>query len=288
MPVTQTESTVQLIHPKGSSVEILLYGATVVSWKSASVKGAASPVERLFVSSKSFLDGSKPVRGGIPICFPIFGPPQREEHSKLSQHGFARSEVWTFDRVLLDDDAGVSVKLVLNPSPAATAKFPNPFKLSYVVTLAEHQLSTDLHVENPGPSTLTFQALLHTYHRGPAQLAAVTPLKGLTYIDKVRDAGRFTEDREAVDVHKFTDSVYVDAPGKYHIGWEGADTVEIKSKNFNDVVVWNPGPVAGGKLADMEENGWDTFICVEPGTASYFVDLEASKSWIGQQVITIL
>lgn len=141
-----------------------------------------------------------------------------------------------------------------------TAKYPNAFKLTYVVTLAEHQLSTDIHVENPGSSALTFQALLHTYHRVPSQAATVTPLKGLTYIDKTRDAGRFTEEREAVDVHKFTDSVYVDAPGKYHIGWEGTDAVEIKSKNFNDVVVWNPGPVAGGKLADMEENGWYDFL----------------------------
>lgn len=73
------------------------------------------PVERLFVSSKAALDGSKPVRGGIPIVFPCFGPPSHEEHARLGQHGFARNQVWTFDSVVMDDGSGVSVRLSEQP-----------------------------------------------------------------------------------------------------------------------------------------------------------------------------
>lgn len=94
---------------QGSSVEILLYGASVISWKSASPSNS-DVVERLFVSSKAFLDGSKPVRGGIPVVFPCFGAPTHPDHQKLSQHGFARSETWTFDSVVMDNEAGVSVR----------------------------------------------------------------------------------------------------------------------------------------------------------------------------------
>ena len=50
--------------PTGESVEVLLFGATVLSWKTAKGK------EILFVSSKAHLDGSKAVRGGIPLVFP--------------------------------------------------------------------------------------------------------------------------------------------------------------------------------------------------------------------------
>ena len=50
--------------PTGDSVEVLLYGATVVSWKS-------NGKENLWVSSAAKLDGSKPVRGGIPVVFPV-------------------------------------------------------------------------------------------------------------------------------------------------------------------------------------------------------------------------
>jgi glucose-6-phosphate 1-epimerase len=53
---------------QGSTVEILLYGASVISWKAPSAT-IAQPTERLFVSSKAALDGSKAVRGGIPIVF---------------------------------------------------------------------------------------------------------------------------------------------------------------------------------------------------------------------------
>ena len=63
------------------------------------------------MSSKAALDGSKPVRGGIPVVFPAFGPPTHPEHSKLPQHGFARSEIWNFGGVIMDNEAGVSVRL---------------------------------------------------------------------------------------------------------------------------------------------------------------------------------
>jgi glucose-6-phosphate 1-epimerase len=91
-------------------VELLLYGATVISWKAGTIT-EPQPVERLFVSSKAAVDGSKPVRGGIPVIFPCFGPPSHPEHMKLAQHGFARNEVWKFDSIMMDSDEGVSVRL---------------------------------------------------------------------------------------------------------------------------------------------------------------------------------
>ena len=42
--------------------------------------------EMIYLSSKSAMDGSKAVRGGIPICFPNFGP-----WKAGPQHGFART-----------------------------------------------------------------------------------------------------------------------------------------------------------------------------------------------------
>jgi hypothetical protein len=51
--------------PTGESVEVLLHGATVISWKSA------DGVENLWLSDSAVLDGSKPVRGGVPVVFPV-------------------------------------------------------------------------------------------------------------------------------------------------------------------------------------------------------------------------
>jgi glucose-6-phosphate 1-epimerase len=62
---THNESRVSAVLPTGESCEILLHGATVISWKDA--KGG----EKLWVSEATKLDGSKPVRGGIPLVFPV-------------------------------------------------------------------------------------------------------------------------------------------------------------------------------------------------------------------------
>lgn len=88
----------------------------MISWKTpsnvvAAVTGLGSGTEHLFVSSKAALDGSKPVRGGIPVVFPCFGPPEHPDHLKLAQHGFARNEVWAFDSIVMDNETGVSVRL---------------------------------------------------------------------------------------------------------------------------------------------------------------------------------
>lgn len=53
--------------PSGESVEVLLHGATVISWKNSDGS------ENLWLSDKAILDGSKAVRGGIPVVFPVCG-----------------------------------------------------------------------------------------------------------------------------------------------------------------------------------------------------------------------
>lgn len=63
--ISDDNSRVSASLPTGERVEVLLHGATVTSWKSANGK------ENLFMSSKAVLDGSKPVRGGIPLVFPV-------------------------------------------------------------------------------------------------------------------------------------------------------------------------------------------------------------------------
>jgi glucose-6-phosphate 1-epimerase len=134
------------------------------------------------------------------------------------------------------------------------------------VTLAAHQLSTDLHVQNTSTTdAIEFQALLHTYIRAPAHEVRITPLQGLHYYDKTEatEEARATpklETRSEVDVKKFTDSVYENAPLKYNVSWPGGG-IETKAKEFKDVVVWNPQE-EGRKIGDMEPDGWQVFPSV--------------------------
>ena len=63
--ISHGNDLVSAVLPTGESVEILLYGATVVKW------AAADGTDKLWVSEGAKLDGSKPVRGGIPLVFPV-------------------------------------------------------------------------------------------------------------------------------------------------------------------------------------------------------------------------
>lgn len=149
----------------------------------------------------------------------------------------------------------------MEPNEAIKAVYEYPFHLAYVVTLSEHQLSTDLYVKNTSSSeAIEFQALFHNYLRAPANEARIYPLSGKSYYDKTdpTEEGKTrpkTETRTDVDVKNFTDSVYEDAGGKYEVKWPG-DGLEIKTVALKDVVVWNPQAEAGKKIADMENGGW--------------------------------
>jgi len=285
---------VLLKHSKGSSVEILLYGATIVSWKSGSVR-TVEPIERLFLSSKAALDGSKPVRGGIPVIFPCFGPPVHSDHTQLSQHGFARSEVWQWDGAITNNDSEVSVALTLGQTQKISKVYKKQFLLKYIVTLAEHHLTSELHVKNLStpevtgpPNVLEFQALFHNYIRAPSTQVLIRPLNQLSYYDKTeateeRRSTAKVETRAIIDVKTYTDSVYENAGQKYDLQWADQG-ITISSTNFKDVVVWNPQE-NGRKMSDMEDNGWERFVCVEPGYVRGFVKLEVGQDWVGQQVL---
>jgi glucose-6-phosphate 1-epimerase len=85
MPVQVSDTKVEITH-QGSTCTIYLIGATVTSW----VVGGK---EKLFVSKQALYDGSKPIRGGIPLVFPHFGT---VEGSPMPQHGFARNSLYGF------------------------------------------------------------------------------------------------------------------------------------------------------------------------------------------------
>ncbi|KAF8314769.1 glucose-6-phosphate 1-epimerase [Clavulina sp. PMI_390] len=284
MPVEQIGDKVVAALPGGSSVEVLLWGATVISWK-APAPGSTDIKERFFVSSKAALDGSKPVRGGIPIVFPFFGGATLEEHKPFASHGFARSEKWSYLGTAFETVDSISLKFELLPTPDVKSKWPQPFHLEYFVTISNHELGTKFQVTNPAdsPSPLKHQALLHNYLAAAANSVTITPLKGLTYKDKILNSAEAKEERDEVDVRLVTDRVYASAPGTYDIKWTGGG-MNIKTTGFPDVVIWNPQEEVGSKIGDMEDKGWERYVCVEPGLVSGWNEITPGETWRGTQL----
>ncbi len=153
--------------PSGDSCVVNLYGATVTSWKTS------HGTEKLFLSKAAALDGSKPIRGGIPLVFPVFGPaPKDHSTSALPQHGFARNSYWEFlgksssESMGKKSDDNVKLDFGLGSGTLAEGvakKWPYEFALVYSITLGKEKLECQMHVQNKGKEAFEFQCLFHTY-----------------------------------------------------------------------------------------------------------------------------
>lgn len=169
--VDLTNNVVTARLPSGDSCQVNLFGATVTSWRTSDYK------EQLFLSTAAKLDGSKPIRGGIPLVFPVFGPPPKDhETGKLPQHGFARNNYWEFLGKSSSENTGGrsddSIKLDFGLSSlmlddATKSKWGYAFGLVYSVTLSKNKLETQLVVQNKGSESFEFQCLFHSYLNVP-------------------------------------------------------------------------------------------------------------------------
>ncbi|KAF4981229.1 hypothetical protein FZEAL_2917 [Fusarium zealandicum] len=288
--ITHEQSRVSAALPTGESVEVLLHGATVISWKDAS--GA----EKLWVSEAAALDGSAPVRGGIPIVFPVFGTaPDHEATSKLPQHGFARNSRWEFLGKSTSEGSSSSVKLDFGLSSESISDdfkslWPYKFALIYSVSLERDSLNTTIVVTNDGDVPFDFQTLLHTYFKiNDITSTEVTGLDNSTFFSKL--SGTDETQSGAVTFSGETDRVYTPANGPAHpivISEAGTERLRIVRDNLDQVVVWNPWVDKAEATKDFApKDGWKNMLCVEPGTVKGWQKLDKGDAYEAAQTITL-
>ncbi|KAL8854271.1 MAG: hypothetical protein Q9221_000985 [Calogaya cf. arnoldii] len=293
--ISDDNSRVTANLPTGQQLEVLLYGATVISWKSANGK------ENLFLSDKALLDGSKPVRGGIPLVFPVFGPPSPDHPTgKLPQHGFARNSRWEYlgksssESSSLPNskgDASVKLDLGLSNSMLSDSKWDYKFNLTYSVTLSQDSLETSLVVRNTGTSNYDFQVLFHSYLAiDNISETTVSGLEKAAFKDKMQGGKEVGPAGKPISIDSETDRIYTTAPEQaIKILEKGKDRYELTRDMLSDVVVWNPWIEKAKGMADFgPEDAYKKMICVEAGSVSAWNNLEAGDTWEGGQRIKAL
>ncbi|MEI6351753.1 MAG: D-hexose-6-phosphate mutarotase, partial [Verrucomicrobiota bacterium] len=82
-----------------AEAHIYLHGAHVTHFAPT----GQSPV--LFMSAQSAFLPGKPIRGGVPIIFPWFGPRQNDPASPA--HGFARTQSWATESIAEHTDGSI-------------------------------------------------------------------------------------------------------------------------------------------------------------------------------------
>ncbi len=246
---------IRITAPDGASAVVTLYGGHLVSWH------GADGGERMFLSSRSALDGSRAIRGGVPVIFPQFG-----ERGDGMRHGFARVSTWRLEGNGIEGDAawaefGLSEA---DLAPAMAAAWPHRFALTLRVTVRANALEMALGVRNTGEAPFPFAAALHTYHLVP-HLADVR-IEGL-------EAG-------TLSIADKLDVVYENVGDGITLGtW--ARVLTLEQEGFSDAVVWNPGAADTAALVDMEDDEYQRFVCIEPAQLAP-VDLAPGAVWEGR------
>lgn len=229
----------------GTHGEIYLHGAHVTAWN--------PPGERpvIWMSGRSYFEPDKPIRGGVPICFPWFGP--KQDDPAAPAHGLARLREWeVIETRAADDGAYVVLRTAIDPFVATfTASFGEKLRLT-------------LRVQNTSEAPAHYEAALHTYFSiSDIKDVTITGLESVEYLDKVDEGRRkrqdgpirFTQETDRVYVHT-RDTCVLHDPGfgrRIVVGKAGSDST----------VVWNPWIAKAARMPDFGDDEWPGMVCIE-------------------------
>ena len=244
----------------GGSAEILLQGAHVTGWQPA----GRPPV--LWLSAESDFAPGHAVRGGVPVCFPWFGPHETDAAAPL--HGFARTADW---QVISAQEQGDDVQLTLRlrDTPASRASaWPHRFTATLRVTVGEN-LTLALQVTNDDATTVSFEEAFHTYLRVPDVCTVeVSGLDDRTFIDRL--TGITSVHTDPVSFATATDRVYLGAAAHPEVSDPTGRIAALRTIGAQSTVLWNPGSVKAAQMPDFGAAEWTDMVCVE--TANVLTD----------------
>lgn len=242
-----------------ASARIALNGANVIAFR----PHGEAPV--LFLSERSQFRAGKAIRGGIPLCWPWFGPHASEPDKP--QHGFARNMPWAVERVSALPGGETEVVLGLSDDEATRALWPHAFALRLEVIVGS-ALSVALTARNLAAAPVTCTAALHTYLAvGDIARVRVDGLDGCAYVDKV-DGGRRKVQSGPLMFSGETDRVVLGTAAPVAI----ADAVlnrriTIRAEGSRSTVVWNPWIDKARAMSDFGDDEHLRMLCVETANA---------------------
>lgn len=261
--------------PRGTSAVVSLLGGQLLSWITSDGR------ERLFLSEKAVFDGSVPIRGGMPVCFPQFS-----DLGPLPKHGLLRTRQWEVIARRCGDDYAL-VTLAVCDDEASRALWPHAFNADVTIMLESDRLDVEFGVDNSGETAFSFTGALHTYLRVvQVEDAAVEGAYGFMYIDKLSGDGAKKDTGTQLLIEGETERIYRNATRPLLLK-AGNLSLGIQAEGFPDVVLWNPWVEGCARMSDMAADGWKRMLCIE-AAATQPVTVAAGESWSGRQSLVPL
>jgi glucose-6-phosphate 1-epimerase len=235
-----------VVESSNAIAEIYLHGAHVTRFE----KKGEPPL--LFMSEASEFTHQKPIRGGVPVIFPWFGP-----RDGLPAHGHARTAEWEWLETSLLPDESVSLRFRLPRH--------EDFNVEYVVIVGK-ELTLELIIDHLGESPAEFETCLHTYFQVSAINAiSIKGLSNCSFFDKLNNT-RTLESAAELRIGSEVDRVYHDTTATVEILDPGDNrTIRIAKSGSNSTVVWNPWMDKSIRMPDFGDEEYLRMVCVESG-----------------------
>lgn len=238
--------------------EVYLHGGHVTAWQPA----GQAPV--LWMGGISNFAEGKPIRGGIPLCWPWFGP---GADASRPAHGVIRLQRWQLEDARIAGDGTATIVLRLSDTPATRAVWPAAFAIRLTVTFGR-RLSVELAATNTGSEAFPVGEALHTYLAvGDVRRVAVRGLEGADGSDRVADPKpvRFAG---PIAVAAETDILFTGTTADVVVEDPSLGrSLRVGKTGSRSTVVWNPWIAKAARLADFADHEWPGMICVEAANA---------------------
>ncbi len=223
----------------------------------AQLLGCALADGELFYCSPLAAAPGASVRGGVPVLFPQFA-----ERGRLAKHGFARNVDWTCVGQSQTNDAN-SLAFELDTQKFVRADWPYQARLRLGIEARSASCVLTLSIENCGSAPFAWTGGLHPYFKvSDIRSVRIEGLGSLPLEDRY-DPYVISEAPlgPSFSGHVFERLYGVACPLRLV---DGARRLTLRSTGFSEWMVWNPGRDGARALADLPDDDWSNFICIEP------------------------
>jgi len=235
--------------------------------------------DMMFLSSKAYYQSGKAIKGGTPICWPWFGPDP--EAKGRASHGFMRNRMWQMRAASSTPDGATKITLGLVDTPETREIWDYSFDFAIAITVGK-VLTVELITQNTGEQAFSITQALHTYFKiGDLNQVAVLGLNGQEYIDKV-DGGQQKTQTGDVTFDGECDRIYLDVPSELVIDDRSLNRkIKVTATNSKTAIVWNPGAEISAKMADLGDQDYKSFVCVETANAANeIIEVGAGQQYV--------
>jgi len=270
-------STININHYLGSAV-ISLYGGQVLNWQPKNQR----PV--FWLSEKAEFGTDKAIRGGVPLCWPWFGPYSKDGITG-GNHGFARQRNWQLTKLEMSQ---TEVKLTLelcgeNEHDLWLSKFKVQQQLIFSDCF-EQQLI----IENLTNEEIKHSIALHSYFAvSHPKYVTVNSLSDSFFDDKI--SGKVEQRDDLKNCIGPIDRIYHSTTAQATKSQQIIDShwqrsINVRSTNCQQWVLWNPGKDIAQSMPDIHQGGENEYICLEAANTQWQSIPPMGKVSIGQQV----